>query len=118
MDDMSHRDLTLSRVFSFQVPVTFDDITVYLLQEEWMLLGQPQKDFSTSDKLTASLGMDSAISTTSWSRSVSPASSGPRHPGEVFEILWLLWGTLPSVQSQSFSSLFKSARKNREYLTA
>lgn len=45
--------------------MTFDDITMYLLQEEWMLLGQPQKDFSTSDKLTASLGMDSAISTTS-----------------------------------------------------
>lgn len=63
MEDASRRNSTLSKVFSFQVPVTFDDLTLYLLQEEWMLLGKPQKDFSTSDKLTAPLGMDSGIST-------------------------------------------------------
>ena len=43
--------------FSFQAPVTFDDITVYLLQEEWVLLSQQQKDICGSDKLVASLGM-------------------------------------------------------------
>ncbi|OBS76349.1 hypothetical protein A6R68_17211 [Neotoma lepida] len=39
-----------------EVPVTFDDITLCLLQEEWTMLSQPQKDFSASDKLTAPLG--------------------------------------------------------------
>nr|XP_020029004.1 zinc finger protein 862-like [Castor canadensis] len=42
--------------FSFQTPVTFDDITMYLLQEEWMLLSQQQQDFCGSDKLVAPLG--------------------------------------------------------------
>ena len=42
--------------FSFQAPVTFDDITVYLLQEEWMLLSQQQKEICGSDKLVAPLG--------------------------------------------------------------
>nr|XP_012641540.1 zinc finger protein 862 isoform X6 [Microcebus murinus]XP_012641541.1 zinc finger protein 862 isoform X6 [Microcebus murinus] len=37
-------------------PVTFDDITVYLLQEEWMLLSQQQKEICGSDKLVAPLG--------------------------------------------------------------
>ncbi|XP_074049524.1 zinc finger protein 862 isoform X2 [Macrotis lagotis] len=36
--------------------VTFDDITVYLLQEEWMLLGEQQKEICGSDKLVAPLG--------------------------------------------------------------
>uniref|UniRef100_A0A5G2QL50 Zinc finger protein 862 n=1 Tax=Sus scrofa TaxID=9823 RepID=A0A5G2QL50_PIG len=36
-------------------PVTFDDITVYLLQEEWMLLSQQQKEICGSDKLVAPL---------------------------------------------------------------
>ncbi|XP_026957345.1 zinc finger protein 862 isoform X2 [Sagmatias obliquidens] len=36
-------------------PVTFDDITVYLLQEEWMLLSQQQK-ICGSDELAAPLG--------------------------------------------------------------
>uniref|UniRef100_G3VZ04 Zinc finger protein 862 n=1 Tax=Sarcophilus harrisii TaxID=9305 RepID=G3VZ04_SARHA len=36
--------------------VTFDDITVYLLQEEWMLLGEQQKELCGSDKLVAPLG--------------------------------------------------------------
>ena len=35
----------------------FDDITVYLLQEEWVLLSQQQKDICGSDKLVAPLGM-------------------------------------------------------------
>jgi hypothetical protein len=48
--------------FSFQTPVTFDDITMYLLQEEWMLLSQQQQDFCGSDKLVAPLGMDSCMS--------------------------------------------------------
>ncbi|XP_007640170.1 zinc finger protein 862 isoform X3 [Cricetulus griseus] len=39
-----------------KVPVTFDDITLYLLQEEWMQLNHPQKDFSASNKPTAPLG--------------------------------------------------------------
>ncbi|XP_074171275.1 zinc finger protein 862 isoform X1 [Rhinolophus sinicus] len=39
-----------------QAPVTFDDITVYLLQEEWMLLSQQQKELCGSDKLLAPLG--------------------------------------------------------------
>ncbi|XP_077005420.1 zinc finger protein 862 isoform X2 [Tamandua tetradactyla] len=39
----------------WQAPVTFDDITVYLLQEEWMLLSQQQK-ICGSDKLLAPLG--------------------------------------------------------------
>ena len=43
--------------FPFQAPVTFDDITVYLLQEEWVLLSQQQKDICGSDKLVAPLGM-------------------------------------------------------------
>ena len=47
--------------------MTFDDGTLYLLQEEWLLLGKPQKDFSTTDKLTAPRGMDSSISTTTLS---------------------------------------------------
>ncbi|XP_039717089.1 zinc finger protein 862 isoform X2 [Pteropus medius] len=37
-------------------PVTFDDITVYLLQEEWMLLSQQQKEICGSDRLLAPLG--------------------------------------------------------------
>ena len=45
--------------FSLQAPVTFDDITVYLLQEEWMLLSQQQKEICGSDKLVAQLGMGS-----------------------------------------------------------
>ncbi|XP_077005455.1 zinc finger protein 862 isoform X5 [Tamandua tetradactyla] len=40
---------------SGKAPVTFDDITVYLLQEEWMLLSQQQK-ICGSDKLLAPLG--------------------------------------------------------------
>lgn len=43
--------------FSLQAPVTFDDITVYLLQGEWMLLSQQQKEICGSDKLVAPLGM-------------------------------------------------------------
>lgn len=39
--------------------MTFDDITVYLLQEEWMLLSQQQKEICGSDKLVAPLGMGS-----------------------------------------------------------
>ena len=45
------------RHLSFQAPVTFDDITVYLLQEEWVLLSQQQKDICGSDKMVAPLGM-------------------------------------------------------------
>lgn len=45
--------------FFLQAPVTFDDITVYLLQEEWMLLSQQQKEICGSDKLVAPLGMGS-----------------------------------------------------------
>lgn len=45
--------------FAFQAPVTFDDITVYLLQEEWMLLSQQQKEICGSDKLLAPLGTGS-----------------------------------------------------------
>ncbi|XP_047551285.1 zinc finger protein 862 isoform X2 [Lutra lutra] len=41
---------------SGKAPVTFDDITVYLLQEEWMLLSQQQKDICGSKKLVAPLG--------------------------------------------------------------
>ncbi|XP_072633170.1 zinc finger protein 862 isoform X2 [Canis lupus baileyi] len=41
---------------SGKAPVTFDDITVYLLQEEWMLLSQQQKEICGSDKLVAQLG--------------------------------------------------------------
>uniref|UniRef100_A0A452SDC9 Zinc finger protein 862 n=2 Tax=Ursus americanus TaxID=9643 RepID=A0A452SDC9_URSAM len=41
---------------SGKAPVTFDDITVYLLQEEWMLLSQQQKEICGSDKLVAPLG--------------------------------------------------------------
>lgn len=44
--------------FAFQAPVTFDDITVYLLQEEWMLLSQQQK-ICGSDKMLALLGTGS-----------------------------------------------------------
>uniref|UniRef100_A0A5F8G2L7 Zinc finger protein 862 n=1 Tax=Monodelphis domestica TaxID=13616 RepID=A0A5F8G2L7_MONDO len=36
--------------------VTFDDITVYLLQEEWMLLGEQQKEICGSDNLVSPLG--------------------------------------------------------------
>ncbi|EGV91805.1 zinc finger protein 862 isoform X2 [Cricetulus griseus] len=43
-----------------KVPVTFDDITLYLLQEEWMQLNHPQKDFSASNKPTAPLGPTAA----------------------------------------------------------
>ncbi|XP_052575872.1 zinc finger protein 862 isoform X1 [Peromyscus californicus insignis] len=43
-----------------KVPVTFGDITLYLLQEEWMMLNQPQKDFFASNKLTAPLGPTAA----------------------------------------------------------
>nr|XP_054093530.1 zinc finger protein 862 isoform X4 [Callithrix jacchus] len=39
-----------------QAPVTFDDITVYLLQEEWVLLSQQQKELCGSDKLVPPLG--------------------------------------------------------------
>lgn len=39
--------------------MTFDDITVYLLQEEWMLLSQQQKEIYGSDRLVAPLGMGS-----------------------------------------------------------
>ncbi|XP_003469797.2 zinc finger protein 862 isoform X1 [Cavia porcellus] len=46
----------MERRESGKAPVTFDDITVCLLQEEWMLLGQQQKDLCGSDKLVASLG--------------------------------------------------------------
>ncbi|KAH0520309.1 SCO-spondin [Microtus ochrogaster] len=35
-----------------EVSVTFDDITLNLLREEWMLPSPPLKDFSASDKLT------------------------------------------------------------------
>lgn len=45
--------------FSFQAPVTFDDITLYLLQEEWMLLSQQQKAICGSDRLVAPQGMGS-----------------------------------------------------------
>ncbi|KAL4669322.1 hypothetical protein H8959_007876, partial [Pygathrix nigripes] len=41
---------------SGKAPVTFDDITVYLLQEEWVLLSQQQKELCGSDKLVAPLG--------------------------------------------------------------
>ncbi|KAM5205697.1 zinc finger protein 862 isoform 2-T2 [Hipposideros larvatus] len=41
---------------SGKTPVTFDDITVYLLQEEWMLLSQQQKELCGSDELVAPLG--------------------------------------------------------------
>ncbi|XP_070225213.1 zinc finger protein 862 isoform X2 [Bos mutus] len=41
---------------SGKAPVMFDDITVYLLQEEWVLLSQQQKDICGSDKLVAPLG--------------------------------------------------------------
>ncbi|XP_042533037.1 zinc finger protein 862 [Dipodomys spectabilis] len=41
---------------SGKTPVTFDDITVYLLQEEWMLLSQQPKGLCDSDKLMAPLG--------------------------------------------------------------
>ncbi|XP_027962101.1 zinc finger protein 862 isoform X1 [Eumetopias jubatus] len=41
---------------SGKAPVTFDDITVYLLQEEWMLLSQQQREICGSDKLVAPLG--------------------------------------------------------------
>ncbi|XP_040327564.1 zinc finger protein 862 isoform X1 [Herpailurus yagouaroundi] len=41
---------------SGKAPVTFDDITVYLLQGEWMLLSQQQKQICGSDKLVAPLG--------------------------------------------------------------
>ncbi|XP_032339085.1 zinc finger protein 862 isoform X1 [Camelus ferus] len=41
---------------SGKAPVTFDDITVYLLQEEWMLLSQQRKELCGSDKLEAPLG--------------------------------------------------------------
>ncbi|XP_077634120.1 zinc finger protein 862 isoform X1 [Crocuta crocuta] len=41
---------------SGKAPVTFDDITVYLLQEEWMLLSQQQKDICGSNKLVAPVG--------------------------------------------------------------
>ncbi|XP_043319988.1 zinc finger protein 862 [Cervus canadensis] len=41
---------------SGKAPVTFDDITVYLLQEEWVLLSQQQKDICGSDKMVAPLG--------------------------------------------------------------
>ncbi|KAK2505954.1 hypothetical protein MC885_001649 [Smutsia gigantea] len=44
---------------SGKAPVTFDDITVYLLQEEWMLLSQQQKEICASDKLGVSLGTGS-----------------------------------------------------------
>ncbi|XP_006164446.1 zinc finger protein 862 isoform X2 [Tupaia chinensis] len=36
---------------SGKAPVTFDDITVYLLQEEWMLLSQQRRELCGSDKL-------------------------------------------------------------------
>ncbi|XP_062048802.1 zinc finger protein 862 isoform X1 [Lepus europaeus] len=45
----------MERRESGKAPVTFDDITVYLLQEEWMLLSQQQK-ICGSDKLVAPLG--------------------------------------------------------------
>ncbi|XP_078199597.1 zinc finger protein 862 isoform X3 [Callithrix jacchus] len=41
---------------SGKAPVTFDDITVYLLQEEWVLLSQQQKELCGSDKLVPPLG--------------------------------------------------------------
>uniref|UniRef100_A0A2K6U2R5 Zinc finger protein 862 n=2 Tax=Saimiri boliviensis TaxID=27679 RepID=A0A2K6U2R5_SAIBB len=41
---------------SLCAPVTFDDITVYLLQEEWVLLSQRQKELCGSDKLVPPLG--------------------------------------------------------------
>ncbi|EHA98274.1 Zinc finger protein 862 [Heterocephalus glaber] len=46
----------MERRESGKAPVTFDDITVYLLQEEWLLLSQQQKDLCGSDKLVAPLG--------------------------------------------------------------
>lgn len=46
----------MERRESGKAPVTFDDITVYLLQEEWMLLSQQQKEICGSDKLVAPLG--------------------------------------------------------------
>uniref|UniRef100_A0A8C3X3R4 Zinc finger protein 862 n=1 Tax=Catagonus wagneri TaxID=51154 RepID=A0A8C3X3R4_9CETA len=39
-----------------RAPVTFDDVTVYLLQEEWMLLSQQQKGTCGSDEPVAPLG--------------------------------------------------------------
>ncbi|KAK1335024.1 LOW QUALITY PROTEIN: hypothetical protein QTO34_004600 [Cnephaeus nilssonii] len=39
-----------------RAPVTFDDITLYLLQEEWMLLSQQQKAICGSDRLVAPQG--------------------------------------------------------------
>ncbi|KAM6168186.1 zinc finger protein 862 [Erethizon dorsatum] len=50
----------MERRESGKAPVTFDDITVYLLQEEWMLLSQQQKDLCGSDKLAAPLGVTMA----------------------------------------------------------
>lgn len=51
-----HQNQAMELGESGKVPVTFDDVTLYLLQEEWLLLGKPQKDFSTTDKLTAPRG--------------------------------------------------------------
>ncbi|KAM5255350.1 zinc finger protein 862 [Ctenodactylus gundi] len=41
---------------SGKAPVTFDDISVYLLQDEWMLLSQQQKDFCASENMVVPLG--------------------------------------------------------------
>ncbi|XP_029334067.1 zinc finger protein 862-like [Mus caroli] len=55
-----HQNQAMEFGESGKVPVTFDDVTLYLLQEEWLLLGKPQKDFSTTDKLTAPRGPTAA----------------------------------------------------------
>ncbi|KAM7120433.1 zinc finger protein 862 isoform 2-T3 [Molossus nigricans] len=41
---------------SGKAPVTFDDITLYLLQEEWMLLSQQRQEICGSEELVAPLG--------------------------------------------------------------
>ncbi|KAL6074770.1 hypothetical protein STEG23_019076, partial [Scotinomys teguina] len=63
-----------------KIPVTFDDITVYLLQEEWMMLNQPQKDFFASDKLTAPLGKTHVNYMEEIERQGSVREQGPHLP--------------------------------------
>ncbi|XP_028933409.1 zinc finger protein 862 [Ornithorhynchus anatinus] len=54
--DRTGPERTVEAGESGQMLVTFDDITVYLLQEEWVLLGEQQKEICGSDKLAAPLG--------------------------------------------------------------